>query len=72
MSPFFISLKIIFYKKTETKPESITQMVYKMLATIYQRNILTTIIKYILLKPLVDCINTSKLTSEKRGIFFKS
>lgn len=68
---FHIAQNHLVFKKTEPKPENITQMVYKMLATIYQRTILTTIIKYILLKPLVDCINTSTLTSEKRGIFFQ-
>jgi hypothetical protein len=41
-----------------------------MLATIYQRNILAVVTKYILLKPLIKCFETSKLATEKKGVFY--
>jgi hypothetical protein len=37
-----------------------------MFAAIYQRNILATMTKYILLKPPADSISTSKLATEKK------
>jgi hypothetical protein len=46
------------------------QMIYKFLVYIYQRNILASIIKYILLRPLMSMFESSDLIKEKRGIFY--
>ena len=57
---------------SEPNPANTTRMVYKMLASIYQRNVLASLVKYLLLKPLLDTLTTSKLiTDEKKGIFFR-
>ena len=55
----------------EPTPHLTTKMIYKFLATIYQRHIVCTICKYILLKPLIDGLTTSKLVPEKKGLFFR-
>jgi hypothetical protein len=57
--------------KTEPTPTNTTKMIYKFLATIYQRNIVCTIVKYVLLKPLLDLFASSKLIPEKKGIFYR-
>lgn len=57
--------------KIEPNPSNTTNMIFKFLIAIYQRNILATIVKYILLKPLLDKFNSSNLIPEKRGIFFR-
>jgi hypothetical protein len=57
--------------KTEPTPTNTTKMIYKFLATIYQRNIICTIVKYILLQPLLKLFSTSKLIPEKKGIFYR-
>ena len=45
------------------------QLVYRFLLHIYKRNILATIIKYILLQPLIHKLETSKSTLTYKGIF---
>ncbi len=57
-------------KSTEPTLANTTQMISKFLASIYQRNILASLIKYIFLRPLLTVIDTSLLISQKRGIFF--
>jgi hypothetical protein len=56
--------------KNEPSHGKTIQMIYRFLTYIYQRNILTSIIKYILLKPLLAKFESSKLIEEKRGIFY--
>ena len=56
--------------KTEPSHSNTVQMIYRFLTYIYQRNILTCIVKYILLKPLLTKFESSKLIEEKRGIFY--
>ena len=58
--------------KTSIEPnhKNTTQMIYKFLTYIYQRNIIASLLKYILLKPLLHKLETSLLIDEKRGIFY--
>jgi hypothetical protein len=44
-------------------------MVYDFLIYIYQRNIIASLVKYILLKDILHKLNTSLLTSTYKGIF---
>jgi hypothetical protein len=67
---FHIKENHLTARVNEPNPKNTTKMVYKMLVTIYQRNILATLVKYILLKPLIDAFTTSKLIPEKKGIFY--
>ena len=54
---------------TEPTLENTTQMVYTFLASIYQRNILASLIKYILLNPLIKKFETSNLLQGHTGVF---
>lgn len=54
----------------EPNHKNTTQMIYKFLTYIYQRNILASLIKYILLKPLLVKLESSQLINEKKGIFY--
>ena len=54
---------------TEPTLENTTQMVYTFLASIYQRNILASLIKYILLNPLIKKFDTSNLLQGQIGVF---
>ena len=53
-------------KSTEPNQTNTTQMISKFLSSIYQRNILASLIKYILLQPLLKNFQTSLLLSQKR------
>jgi hypothetical protein len=55
---------------TEPCPQNTNKMVFEFLTAIYQRNILASIIKYILLRPIISTFETSDLMPEKRGIFY--
>ena len=57
-------------KSTEPNLHNTTQMVQEFFATIYQRNVLASLVKYILLEPLLKTFKTSVLTEQKRGIFY--
>jgi len=46
-----------------------TQMIYEFLTHIYQRNVIATIVKYILLKDIIKKLSSSLLTSTYKGIF---
>jgi hypothetical protein len=46
------------------------KMVTKFFGSIYQRNILAFLVKYILLRPIIKVLQTSELMSETRGIFY--
>ena len=56
--------------KNEPSHKNTIQMIYRFLTYIYQRNVLATIVKYIMLKPLLTKFETSNLVEEKRGIFY--
>jgi len=55
---------------TEPNQSNTTQMISNFLASIYQRNILASLIKYIFLQPLIDTLTTSLLLTQRRGLFF--
>ena len=57
-------------KSTEPNQTNTTRMVSHFLTYIYQRNILASLIKYILLKPLLKTFKTALLLDQKRGLFF--
>jgi len=54
---------------TEPTPTNILEIVYKFLVSIYQRNVLASLIKYILLKDLLIMFDT--FTFNKKGIIEK-
>jgi hypothetical protein len=55
-------------KSIEPSLEKTCQMVYHFLTYLYQRNVLASLVKYILLKPLIDHFN-NVLVAESKGIF---
>jgi len=55
---------------TEPNHKNTAKMILNFLTYIYQRNILASLIKYILLQPLLNTFNTSLFLTQKRGIFF--
>jgi len=57
-------------KSTEPNQTNTTRLISKFLASIYQRNILASLIKYIFLQPLLSALGTSLLLPQRRGIFF--
>jgi len=57
-------------KCTEPNHSNTTQMIQKFLITIYQRNIITSLVKYILLQDIIVRLENSNLISPKKGIFF--
>jgi len=59
-------------KENSTEPtiRNTIKMVYRFLASIYQRNILASLIKYILLGPLLKTFETSQLLCQRTGIFY--
>lgn len=58
-----------YRKSTEPTFEKTCQMIYRFLTYIYQRNILSTLIKYVLLHPLITKFETSILSEQKKGMF---
>jgi hypothetical protein len=66
---FHISNNDNFKKITEPSIQNTSKMVKHFIIYIYQRNILASLIKYILLKPYITKFQTSKLTSRNKGIF---
>jgi hypothetical protein len=65
---FHISTNDESKKSIEPSLEKTCQMVYHFLTYIYQRNVLASIVKYILLKPLIDHFD-ELLLAESKGIF---
>ena len=57
-------------KSTEPTFKNTTKMIYKFLAYVYQRNIVASLVKYIILKPLLDKFETSQLMPKKHGLFY--
>ena len=69
---FHISNNDIINKCCEPTIEKTSQMIYNFLTYIYQRNILTSLVKYILLKPLLTKFEKiqASMQNKKKGIFF--
>jgi hypothetical protein len=65
---FHISNNEDLEKSTEPSLEKTCQMTYHFLTYIYQRNVLASLVKYILLKPLIDHFD-NLLLAETKGIF---
>ena len=57
-------------KSVEPDQTNTTKMVSTFLTSIYQRNILASLIKHVLLQPLIKTFTTSSLLTQKRGLFF--
>ena len=57
-------------KHIEPTPKNVNKMIFKFLATLYQRNMLASVIKYILLKPIINMFENSTLMQERQGIFY--
>ena len=56
-------------KYTEPTHKNTTQMTYKFLMFIYQRNIIASLVKYILLKEILQKLDSSLLTKTYKGVF---
>jgi hypothetical protein len=57
-------------KSMEPNQNNTTKMISNFLSSIYQRNILASLVKYILLRPLLEAFQTSLLLEQKKGLFF--
>ena len=55
---------------TEPTHKNTTQMIYTFLTAIYQRNVLASLVKFIILKPLLHQLEISALMPQKKGIFY--
>ena len=53
----------------EPNHKNTTTMIFQWFTYIYQRNILSSIIKYILLKNILQKLNSSRLITTKKGCF---
>ncbi len=67
---FHINKNHLPNKSMEPNQTNTTKMVSNFLASIYQRNILASLVKYILLQPLLKVFQSSLFLKQKRGIFF--
>ena len=66
---FHISSNMTSDKYTEPTHKNTTQMTYKFLMFIYQRNIIASLVKYILLKEILQKLDSSLLTKTYKGVF---
>jgi len=57
-------------KSMEPNQNNTIKMISNFLSSIYQRNILASLVKYILLRPLLEAFQTSLLLEQKKGLFF--
>jgi hypothetical protein len=57
------------HKHNEPTLLNTTQMIYHFLTSIYQRNVLASLIKYILLHAILQIFSTSEFLPEKKGYF---
>ena len=55
--------------KKEPNQKNTLQMIYNFLNYIYQRNIVASLVKYIVLKPLLKLLENSNLMTHYKGIF---
>jgi hypothetical protein len=70
VSTFHIATNNQDNKITEPNHKNTIDLVYSFVLHIYKRNILATVVKYILLLNFINLLKTSKLIPQKRGIFF--
>ena len=66
---FHISTNKEINRCTEPTAKTTTAMVYRFLMYIYQRNIIASLVKYVLLKKLLLQFSTSSLTITHKGVF---
>lgn len=66
---FHISTNLHNSACTEPTHENTTKMIYKFLMYIYQRNVLASLVKYILLQDMLHKLSTSRLTKTSKGLF---
>ena len=66
---FHISTNMTSNLSTEPTPDNTTKMIYQFLMAIYQRNIIASLVKYILLKDILQKLDTSPLTDTYKGVF---
>jgi len=66
---FHIENNHIHNQAHEPSHSNTTHLIYKFLMHIYKRNIIASIIKYILLYPIIHKLTTSELTLTHKGIF---
>ena len=57
-------------KSTEPNSKNTCKMVLTFLTAIYQRNVLAYLIKYILLRQLIQTLECSELMPTKKGVFY--
>lgn len=66
---FHIESNNIYSQSKEPTHSNTSNLIYRFLFHLYQRHILSTIIKYILLYPIINKLTTSQLTTSYKGIF---
>jgi hypothetical protein len=66
---FHISTNMTSTQSTEPTSKNTTKMIYQFLMSIYQRNIIASLVKYILLKDVIQKFSTSSLTNTYKGVF---
>jgi hypothetical protein len=66
---FHIATNMTSNNYTEPTSKNTSIMIYQFLMAIYQRNIIASLIKYILLKDILQKLNTSLLTASYKGVF---
>jgi hypothetical protein len=66
---FHISTNMTSAKCTEPTSKNTTKMIYQFLMSIYQRNIIASLVKYILLRDFLQKLGSSLLTKTYKGVF---
>jgi hypothetical protein len=66
---FHISTNKTSNLHTEPTSKNTSKMIYQFLMSIYQRNIIASLVKYILLKDILQKLSTSQLTDTHKGVF---
>jgi hypothetical protein len=66
---FHISTNLTSAHYVEPTSKNTVKMIYQFLMSIYQRNVLASLVKYILLKDILHKLNTSPLTETYKGVF---
>jgi len=66
---FHISTNMTSNDCTEPSSKTTSNMIYQFLMYIYQRNIIASLVKYILLKNILQKLNSSSLTETLKGVF---
>jgi hypothetical protein len=66
---FHISTNMTSNDCTEPSSKNTSKMIYQFLMYIYQRNIVASLVKYILLKNILQKLSSSPLTETHKGVF---